>query len=195
MVAAEQIAGSGDVTWKEAAVAAAALEAERDEPDEVIDGVEMLSVKLTQVELCERAHRMVQHQLRAAELEAEFHQIRDKYKALVQCEKSASAELAKVVHHEAEDREVKVQERTYFRTNTVKTVRLDTNELVRERAVLPAERQPVLPHVNGSKQLDLADAADDDGLDDPDEIVDPDAILEAAQVESKPRVIRRRKAS
>ena len=75
----------------------------------------------------------------------------------------ARSSLSKIVNSGSEDHDVECGEYMVFATNEVRIVRLDTGELVQERAMTRSERQVELPWI-GSEDADATDITSPEAL-------------------------------
>ena len=158
---------------------------------------EFFPVVLTPSEMEQKAAEMTKVLDEIDELEAQKKQATAHIKAQIDGKKAELRELRSVRRAGKEDREIELCEEYVFSTNTVKVVRTDTGEVVRERAMRADERQGELPleppadaevvdmgSIGDEPEPDLGDAIAEALVDEPPtsegpEVTDPQAVLDA----------------
>jgi hypothetical protein len=124
----------------------------------VVRAVEPLPVQLTEAELAERGVRLASLTNQHSAVEAQKKEAMAGYKRRLDALAGEIEEVAGVLTSKTEDRDVDCETTHHYATGLVRTVRLDTGEVVSERAMNDAERQRALPfgHVTKSsvKALD-----------------------------------------
>jgi len=101
----------------------------------------MLSVKLTDVELLERGHRVAElwHEIRSEE-DAKKQAAAESKRKLDALEEE-SYQLARQISSRSENRPVEVRRDIDYGRGVEEVMRLDTGEIVETRVLTPAERQ------------------------------------------------------
>jgi hypothetical protein len=125
-------------------------------PEEIIK--EYLKYPLTEVEMRKEAEKMAYCLSKRAELEGDLKSIKKQVESDIA---KVEAELTSAVtkyQSGFEMRNIECRIDKDFQTNTIRTVRLDTFELVRERAMTSEERQLNLFEPPEEKDLPDADA-------------------------------------
>jgi hypothetical protein len=138
---------------------------------------EMLPCKLTDEEKIQRGEQLSQALAVVDTITAERKQANDGFKARAELAMERVRELRDAVDSGTEERNVECIESFELRLNCARTVRVDTGEYIRERALKMSELQPELPLSNGENghaQMCLGDV-------DPTDTTDPEALLRAAQ--------------
>lgn len=115
-------------------------------PDDKVlyEGVELLPVPLTRDELLDRGQQLAQvdAELRAHNEYAES--VKKDLKSKESSYASETARLANIVRSKKEPRQVKTQSIARWEQNVVEVIRVDTGEVLRNRALEPNERQDIL---------------------------------------------------
>lgn len=106
---------------------------------------EAFPVVLTPEELATNAALMTQTALEIEELEAEKKVRTADIKGKIDGKKARFRELVRIQKSGQEEREVELFEEFVFAQNSVNIRRVDTNEVVRSRAMYASERQEALP--------------------------------------------------
>src|SRR5688500_3638313 len=128
-------------------------------------------IKLSDSDIAVRA-REVSHLMRTIESKEEA---RDRAKKQANNEieemRATMKRLADEVHDGEERRDIPCERHFVYRTGLVQVIRTDTRDVVEERAMNLAERQPELPGMNGSGggSEDEDDAGVDEDADDSDD--------------------------
>ena len=108
---------------------------------------ESLRTDLTPEEKIERGRKLAELVQKIDSAEAEERDRRKGVKEVLDALIEQRTSLAFIVHRGQEDRESEIEERADYETRKVSTVRLDTGEVVRERDLLPEERQEYIPGI------------------------------------------------
>lgn len=138
---------------------------------------EMLPCSLTAAEQIVRGEQLSAALAVVDDIAAERKKANDGFKARTELQMERVRELQKAIDTKAEDRNVECIESFELRLGCARTVRVDTGEYIRERALQTSELQPDLPMTNGANghaQMNLGDV-------DPADMTDPGALLAAAQ--------------
>lgn len=169
---------------------------------------ESLPCVLSETEMAAIARQTGTIRATRRDIETKLKMLKDRYKAQLDTLDSTLEELGEKAEQGAENRAVKCREDYLYETGNVRTTRLDTGEVIRERAMLASERQLPLKGV----QATFADVESEDDISDEDEeilasgdleasvdeaigdIGDPDALIAASGGEPAPKK-RGRKAS
>lgn len=125
------------------------------------------------------------------------------FKARIELAKEKVGDIRESLRSKTEIRDVECLEHFEYRLGVARVTRVDTGEIISERALTGAERQPSLPGVSDAEEDELDSAPADTGstpFDDEDDspsIEDPQAVLdgEPAEVAAKKRARRSKKAS
>lgn len=198
---------NGQTTWSDAAAASAEVEADRKaKPVPLRTFVEALACKLTEHELVAKGDELLAALAEVDELKDEKKASAAEFAAQIKAAEKKARDLRTVITTKTEKRDVEVAEERLYATNTVRVVRPDTGEIVRERAMTSSERQGELPlstppaRAEGVEPPDFEDG--DDAYEDDDElgaieegdtsdvddedtsVTDPQGVLDA---EKKPR--------
>jgi hypothetical protein len=134
----------------------------------------LLPCKLTTEEKAERGHQLSAALGRVDAIAAKRKIANDGFKAETEIEMVTVRAMQKAIDSDEEDRSVEQIERFDLRRCTAQTLRVDTGEVVSERALTSSELQPSLPLTEDGSQMNLGDV-------EPGDIGDPDALLRAAQ--------------
>lgn len=132
-----------------------------------VDFEEPLGVRLTDDEAAERGRELERCLTEIEDVEEERKDLIGRLKAKIELLSERKSELRKVVRLGEEVRPVKCRRSFLIEQNTVREVRLDTGEVVRERAMTAQERQPRLPGMPDdppvAEDLDDGDEVTDEG--------------------------------
>jgi hypothetical protein len=136
----------GQTTWAESSAASAELEKDKKQAGKPPRSFrEKMPCKLTDEELVVRGASLADALAETERLDGERKNVNDGYKAKIELAEGKARELAGVLRSKTETREIEMLEEYIFATNTVRVIRADTKEVVRERAMTKAERQEELP--------------------------------------------------
>lgn len=102
---------------------------------------ETLPVKLTDSQILERGQQLARVHLQLADEEVEKEAINDLHKERVGALEAEASVLARAIRAGQEDREVQVEEQEDLEAREVRTVRLDTGEIVHRQAMTPQDLQ------------------------------------------------------
>lgn len=103
-----------------------------------------LTTDLGPDELRDRGRALAELVQRIDSAEAEEAIRRKGVREMIESLEEQRTDLAFIIHRGQEDRETDIEERADYATGKVTTVRLDTGEVIRERDLLPEERQVTL---------------------------------------------------
>ena len=170
-----------------------------------------MPVKLTPEEGADIAKELAENHAEIEKIKAEKKTANDDFKSRINVCEVRTGELCEAITTGSVKRPTQCREDHIFETGTVRITRLDTGEVVTERAMLASERQPSLPGIPAAEESDEdvceASGEDDDedgeevGFDhsDPDEdddadddsadaaITDPEAVLGESPAAKKTR--------
>ena len=149
---------TNETTWNEVAAASAAAEQESAHPPRSFK--QLLPVPLTEKEIAERAKRAAAFRAMVAEYEASKKSAADHWKAKIELAENERDGLLDAIAMGTEERPVECLESREYRLGVVRVVRVDTGEVISDRAMSFAERQGTLP---GVEEDEDAVAADEDG--------------------------------
>lgn len=113
----------------------------RAKPDRVVKEKQQLPVLLSAADIADRQVKLAKAQKKLDGLKDERKAANKEFNVDIRELGSEMSVLARAALDGIEDREVKVEVRHFDKTNTVETVRLDTNEVVTSRAQTDAEMQ------------------------------------------------------
>lgn len=111
---------------------------------EIEKGKEFLKCKLTEQEMKEQAEKMAQCLSQIAAYEADLKSLKKQIESDIAACQGNLASAVEKFRSGFEMRNVDVEICKDFETNTVLTVRMDTGETIRERAMTAEERQMAL---------------------------------------------------
>lgn len=106
---------------------------------------EMLPCSLTDEEMVARSKEHAASQDAIDSLEIEKKLVMENFKARLQILEARERELRAIVRTSSEDRAVECVESFELRLGVARTIRVDTGEMIRERALRSSELQPSLP--------------------------------------------------
>lgn len=144
---------------------------------------EMLPCALTDAEMIARGEQLSAALSVVDDIASERKKANDGFKARTELQMERVRELQKAIDTKAEERSVECIESFELRLGCARTVRVDTGEYIRERALRSSELQPELPMTNGENghaaQMNLGEA-------DPTDISDAASLLAGAQRGEEP---------
>ncbi len=119
---------------------------------------EYLKCTLTEAELRAQAEKMAQNLSQIAQYEADLKSIKKQIESdIARCQADLGSAVEKF-RSGFEMRNVDCEVKKDFDTNTVRSYRLDTGEMIRERALTAEERQLMLDLEKKSEEGSLVDA-------------------------------------
>ena len=131
------------------------------EPEVIKAFVRELPVMLSQEELVAKGDEVAKLHRKASELRIKKKQMTDEISGEIKGCEGAISVLVGHIRTRTENREIRCEERAQWDAGIANTVRIDTDEIISKRALLPEERQKVLRGIEGGKRVpgDEADAS------------------------------------
>lgn len=153
---------------------------------------EVLPCKLSDEELLERGAELAKVLDTIDAIDVEKKAAVDQFKARIQIQESRARELRTAIESKCEDRPVECVESFELRLGVARTTRVDTGEMIRERALRSSELQPSLP---GTERPTATSFEDDIEPSDGDVTVieEPEAMLADSAEEPEARGSKRKK--
>ena len=118
-------------------------------PNRIEETSEYCEVQLTEKELLDIGKKGAAARSEQARLEAAFDTIKTEFKGKIQAEENKQTNASQLINSGKETRPVKCERTWHWPDGKVRTVRLDTGEIVKERDIMPNERQQDLPIETG----------------------------------------------
>lgn len=181
-----------DPAWSDVADASAKAQAEekREPPRHLTMD---LPCKLTEGEHAERGGELAKVLEEIQALKDGKKAAAQEWKARIEIAEAHARALTKICRHKSEERSVECIEEKIYATGVCRIVRVDTGELVSERALTALERQPVLfgsTEASGDpdeedRQRDLAYQRAADYADSDLDVDDPEGLLSGAADEQE----------
>jgi hypothetical protein len=122
------------------------------EPEVIKAFVRELPVMLSQEELVAKGDEVAKLHRKASELRIKKKQMTDEISGEIKGAEGAISVLVGHIRTRTENREIRCEERVDWEAGIANTIRLDTDEIISKRALLPEERQKTLRGIDGGKK-------------------------------------------
>lgn len=172
------------VGWNEVVEASTEVQRKAGERPARIFG-EILPCLLTEADLALIARETGKLRSERREIENKARMSKEHWKAKLDGVDAHLDELGEKAEKGTESREVKCREDFLYETGTVRVTRLDTGEVIRERAMSAAERQPNLPGVSAGSVAEQTTFADVEPQDEDDDSSEDEEALASGDLKDQ----------